>query len=231
MKIRLEKFISSQNFGSRNQVKKMIKAKRIKVDYKIVDDYSFKIDPHINKVLIDNKIIDYKDFIYIVLNKPKGYVCANKDKLNKTVFDLINKYENTNLHIVGRLDKDTTGLVLLTNDGDWSHKLKSPKSNTEKEYNVLLMNKLTNEMVVKIQSNIILGNKILKPIRFLKTSDNSCNVILTEGKYHQIKRMFHFVGNEVLELNRSRIGKFRLEDLKIKIGAWKEININDYNEI
>ncbi|MGL5733116.1 MAG: pseudouridine synthase [Metamycoplasmataceae bacterium] len=229
MKIRLEKFISSQNFGSRNNVKKIIKAKRVMVDGLIIDDYSLKIDPLVNKVSIDNKVIDYKEFIYIVLNKPKDYVCANKDSLNKTVFDLINKYENSNLHIVGRLDKDTTGLVLLTNNGNWSHKLKSPKSNTEKEYNVILKSKLTDEMIIKIQSDIILDKKILKPIKFIQTGDNSCNIILTEGKYHQVKRMFHYVGNEVLELNRTRIGEFKLEDFDIKIGEWKEFDINDYN--
>ncbi|MGL4252091.1 MAG: pseudouridine synthase [Metamycoplasmataceae bacterium] len=227
MKIRLEKFISSQNFGSRNHVRKIIKSRRVQVDGIIVDDYALKIDPSINTILIDDKIIQYKKFIYIALNKPKDYICANKDNFNKTVFDLIDKYESSNLHIVGRLDKNTTGLVLLTNNGDWSHKLKSPNSNTEKEYNVVLKKKLTDEMIRKIQSEIVLDNKILKPIKFIKTSDNSCNVVLTEGKYHQVKRMFHFVGNEVIELNRTRIGKFNLEKLNIKIGQWKEINAND----
>ncbi|MGL5308430.1 MAG: pseudouridine synthase, partial [Metamycoplasmataceae bacterium] len=169
MKIRLDKFMSSQNFGSRNHVKKLIKTKIIAIDGQIVSDNSIKIDPLINKITFKNKIIEYKKFIYIVLNKPKNYVCANKDNLNKTIFDLINKYENLNLHIVGRLDKDTTGMVLLTNNGEWTHKLKAPNSNIEKEYNVILKNELNDEMIEKIQSHIILDNKILKPIKFIKT--------------------------------------------------------------
>ncbi|MGL5205746.1 MAG: pseudouridine synthase [Metamycoplasmataceae bacterium] len=229
MKMRLERFISSQNFGTRSYVKKIIKSKRVQVDGIIVEDYSLKIDPLINKISIDDVIIKYKEFIYIALNKPKDYICANKDNLNKTVFDLINKYKNGNLHIVGRLDKNTTGLVLLTNDGDWSHKLKSPKSNTEKEYNVILKNKITDEMIRKIKSDIVLDNKVLKPIKFIQTGDYSCNVILTEGKYHQVKRMFHLVDNEVIELNRSRIDKLNLKELNIKIGEWKEIDINEYS--
>lgn len=228
MKIRLEKFISSQNFGSRNCVRKSIKSKKVSVNGKITIDYSLKIDPLIDKVKFDNKIIEYKKFIYIALNKPKSYICATKDYLNKTVIELIDGYQDFNLQIVGRLDKDTTGLVLLTNDGDWSHKLKAPKSNTQKEYEVTLKNKLTKMMIEKIQSEFILDNKTLKPIIFIKKSDNKCNIILTEGKYHQIKRMFHLIGNEVIELNRIRIGEFKLEDFKIKIGEWKEIDINKF---
>ncbi|MGL6125181.1 MAG: pseudouridine synthase [Metamycoplasmataceae bacterium] len=226
MKIRLEKFMSSQNFGSRNQVKKIIKSKRVSVDGEIIIDYSFKIDPSSNQVKLDNKVIDYKKFIYIMLNKPKGYVCATKDNFNKTVIELVDKHNNLNLHIVGRLDKDTTGLVILTNNGEWSHKLKSPKSNTEKEYHVTLKDKLSNEMVKKIQSEIILDNKVIKPIKFNQITDNECRVILTEGKYHQIKRMFNFIGNEVIELNRIRIGTFKLDNFNIGLGEWKEIDIN-----
>ncbi|MGL5308661.1 MAG: hypothetical protein ACRC9F_01285, partial [Metamycoplasmataceae bacterium] len=99
----------------------------------------------------------------------------------------------------------------------------APNSNIEKEYNVILKNELNDEMIEKIQSHIILDNKILKPIKFIKTGTKSCNIVLTEGKHHQVKRMFHFVGNEVLELNRSRIGALKLEDYNIKIGEWKEI--------
>lgn len=229
MKMRLEKFMASQNFGSRSEVKKIIKSGDVFVDNQQILDPAFKVDPNQNKISFNNEIIEYKKFLYIALNKPKNYVCASKDNLHSTVLDLVEQYQNFDLHIVGRLDKDTTGLVLLTNDGVWSHKLKSPKSNTEKEYEVTLEKPLDKLMIEKIQSKLILDNKILKPIKFKQTEANKCNVILTEGKYHQVKRMFHLIGNEVTELNRIRIGNFQLKDFNLKPGKWKEINIDLFN--
>ncbi len=222
MKIRLEKFISSQNFGTRSEVKKIIKSGGIFVDNKIQKDGSIKIDPLINRVSINNILIEYHEFIYIALNKPKNYVCATKDNVNLTVIDLIDKYKNMKLHIVGRLDKDTTGLVLLTNNGNWSHKLKSPNSNTNKEYEVTLKKPLDDLMIKKLKSQLILDKKVLKPIMIIKIKLNHCNVILTEGKFHQVKRMFKLVGNEVIELNRISIGEYKLKDFNIPLGNWKE---------
>lgn len=227
MKIRLEKFMSSQNFGTRSEVKKIIKLGYVMVDKKTISNPSFKLDPLTCKVAVNNKDVEYQKYIYIALNKPKNYVCASNDNLHMTIFDLIDSnYKNANLHIVGRLDKDTTGLVIITNDGNWSHKLKSPKSNTEKEYEVVLGKPLTELMIEKIKSQLVLDNKILKPIKFKKTGLNTCNIILTEGKYHQVKRMFHLIDNEVIELNRIRVGDFRLKELNILIGEWREINVN-----
>ena len=226
MNIRLEKMISSQNNWSRKQVKKEIKMGKVLVDNKIQKDPSFKINPLINEVIFNQEKIEYKEFVYIVLNKPKNYVCATKDNFQATVMELIDQYSNLKLHIVGRLDKDTTGMVLLTNDGEWSHKLKSPKANIEKEYEVVLKHDFTESMLIKIQSEMILDNKILKPIKIIKNEKNKCNIILTEGKYHQIKRMFHMVDNEVIELNRIRIGKLNLKELELEIGDWKEIDEN-----
>ncbi len=226
MKIRLEKIISSQNNLSRKQVKKLIQLGNVLVNDKIEKNPSLKIDPLINKVIFNNKIIEYKEFIYIALNKPKKYICATKDNFQPTILELVNEYSHFNLHIAGRLDKDTTGLVLLTNDGNWSYKLKGPKANIEKEYEVTLKHNLTKSMIKQLQGEIILDNKILKPIKIIQKEINTCNIILSEGKYHQIKRMFHLVDNEVVELNRIRIGRLRLEDLDIAIGEWKEINDN-----
>jgi len=157
--------------------------------------------------------------------EPKNYVCANKDNLHLTIFDILSNYKNIVLRIVGRLDKDTTGLILLTNDGNWSHNLKAPKSNIEKEYEVILRNPISNLMIEKINSELILDNKKLKPIIFLQTGFNTCNIILNEGKYHQIKRMFHLVNNDVLELKRIRIGEFKLEEFNLLEGEWKKIKI------
>ncbi len=226
MKKRLEKIISSQNNLSRKEIKKEIKIGNVLVDGQIQKDPAFKINPLINKIVFKNEEIEYQEFIYIVLNKPKNYVCATKDKDQSTIMDLINRYNNFDLHIVGRLDKDTTGIVLLTNDGQWTHELKSPKKNVEKEYEVVLKNNLTEEMIINIQAEMKLDNKILKPIKITNNVMNKCNITLTEGKYHQIKRMFYNVGNEVVELNRIRVGNLKLNDLNLLIGEWKDIDKN-----
>lgn len=225
MNIRLDKFLSSQNLGTRKEVKEIIKNNKIFVNGDIVRDGGLKINTLTDEVKVNNIAITYKAFIYIVLNKPKGYICAATDNKNKTIMELLDTYKNIKLHIVGRLDKDTTGLVILTNDGNWSHNLKSPKSNTEKEYEVVLKKPLSDLMVEKINSELYLDNKKLKPIIFKQTSLTTCNIILTEGKYHQVKRIFHLIDNEVLNLKRIRIGNIKLSDLNIIEGKAKEFLI------
>lgn len=225
MKIRIEKILLSQNFGTRKEVKSIIKKGFVFVNGNIIKDCSLKVDPIIDKLIVNDKEVKYKEFIYIALNKPKDYICATKDNNERTVMTLLEKYKNIKLHIVGRLDKDTTGLVILTNDGNWSHNLKSPKSNTEKEYEVVLKKPLNDLMVKKINSEFYLDNKKLKPIIFKQTSLTTCNIILTEGKYHQVKRMFHLIDNEVLNLKRIRIGNIKLNDLDIIEGKTKEFLI------
>ncbi|MDK2819845.1 MAG: rRNA pseudouridine synthase [Mycoplasmataceae bacterium] len=225
MKIRLDKFLSSQNIGTRSTITKQLKLKKVVVNNQIIQQGSFKIDPELDRVLFDNNIINYCNFIYIAMNKPQNYICANKDKSKQTIIDLIKEPFANSLHIVGRLDIDTTGLVLLTNNGSWTHSLKSPNANIEKEYEVTLKDDITDEMLIKLKSDIFLDNKLLKKVRIEKIYKNTCNIILTEGKYHQIKRMFHYVNNEVIKLKRIRIGIFNLENLNIKEGEWTKIII------
>lgn len=225
MKIRLDKFLSSQNIGTRRAITKQLRLKKVVVNNEIIQQGSFKIDPKLDKVLFNNNVIKYSHFIYIAMNKPKNYICANKDKTKQTIIDLIKEPFAKSLHIVGRLDIDTTGLVLLTNDGGWTHSLKSPNSNIEKEYEVILRNDITQVMLTNLKSDIFLDNKLLKKVKIEKIHKNKCHIILTEGKYHQIKRMFHYVGNEVIKLKRIRIGEFYLKNLNIKEGEWTRIII------
>ncbi len=223
--MRLDKFISSQNFVTRNESKIIIKNENILINGKLIKDIGFIVNPHSDRITINNNIIIYKEFIYIALNKPIGYVSATKDNLYQTVMDIIPKYNGVHLHIVGRLDKDTSGLIILTNNGEWSHKLKSPKSNIEKEYEVSLKKPLTDLMIKKINSELFLDGKKLKPIKINKINNNKCNITLTEGKYHQIKRIFKLIGNEVIKLNRIKIGEFYLEKFNILPGESKEFSI------
>ncbi|MGL4343509.1 MAG: pseudouridine synthase [Metamycoplasmataceae bacterium] len=230
--MRLDKFISLQKITkSRNESRFFIKNKKIFVDNNVIVDPSFLIDPLVNEIKFNGNILKYDEYIYIALNKPKNYVCANKDNFNKSILELIEKKDNKNLHIVGRLDKDTTGLILLTNNGDWTHKLKTPKTNLEKEYYVLLERELTNQMIKDFLSPMKLDGKALKPVKIHQISSFEVNVILVEGKFHQIKRMFHNIGNNVIDLKRIRIGNLKLDDLKIKEKEYVKIDGNIINSL
>ncbi|NQZ29519.1 MAG: rRNA pseudouridine synthase [Mycoplasmatales bacterium] len=224
MKLRLDKYLANQGVGTRSQVKLFIKSKRIFVNGTPQQNTGFKIDPTIDKVEFNHQKIKFKEYIYIALNKPKDFVCANKDNLHQTVFDIVNMYNYRNLFVVGRLDKDTTGLVILTDDGKWAHELKSPKSNTEKEYFVTLKNNVKVEDVSSFNGPMYLDGKLLKPALIKDIEKNKCNVIISEGKFHQIKRMFHKINNEVLELHRTRIKDINLNDFNLKIGEFIEFN-------
>ncbi len=222
MKIRLDKFLTSQRNWTRSQVKPWIKSKRVFVNGISQQDPGFKINPTLDKVEFNHEEIKFQKHVYIALNKPKGFVCANKDNLHKTVFDIVSDYSHRKLFVVGRLDKDTTGLVILTDDGQWAHDLKSPKSNTEKEYFVTLRNNVKTSDVKVFKGPMYLDDKPLKPAFIKNIEKNMCNVILSEGKFHQVKRMFHKVNNEVIELHRTRIKDIDLAKLMLKIGEYKE---------
>ena len=224
MKLRLDKYLANQGMGTRSQVKLFIKSKRVFVNGIPQQNIGYKIDPKIDEIEFNHQKIEFKEHVYIALNKPKSFVCANKDNLHQTVFDIVDAYKHRNLFVVGRLDKDTTGLVILTDDGKWAHELKSPKSNTEKEYFVTLKNNVKPEDVIAFKGPMHLDGKLLKPALIKNIKKNKCDVIISEGKFHQVKRMFHKVNNEVLELHRTRIKDIKLVDFELKIGEFTEFN-------
>lgn len=224
--MRLDKFISNNTLYSRKEVSKIIRLGRVKVNNLVIKDTSFHINSS-DSVSIDNNPINKIDFFYIVMNKPKGYVCSNSNIDGESVLNLIDPIFLKDIHIVGRLDKDTTGLVLLTNDGSFTHKIKSPKSNVEKEYEVELSDKFTKQMHDTLKSGIKLDNKIIKPFEIKNIRSNKINIVLCEGKYHQIKRMFAIVNNPVINLNRIRINNFILDEQKIPLGSYILIKKED----
>ena len=210
---RLDKVISSQTEFSRKDVKKLVNERRIKVNGILVNKSDIKIDPQNTSILIDNEILEVVQNIYLVLNKPKGYVSAIKDKKDLTVIDLIpEKYLSRNIFPVGRLDKDTTGLLLLTDDGNFAHNITSPKKHIKKVYEVLTDIELTENMIKKFKSGIELNDGKCEPALLEITGKNTALVTISEGRYHQIKRMFGCVGAKVLELKRIKIGQFILPD-------------------
>lgn len=210
--MRLDRFISNFSSYSRSEAKKIIARGKIDINNKKVKDSSYQVKED-DEVLMFGKAVKKFENIYYVLDKPKGYVTSTKEEGHKLVIDLIpEEYENYDLKPVGRLDKDTTGLLILTNDNDFIHKMTSPKNEIEKVYVVTLADPIKDEYTSALKNGIELkdGTKCKSAIMEV-ISDNECKLTLTEGKYHQVKRMFGALGNKVVELRRIKFGEYELK--------------------
>ena len=164
-------------------------------------------------VLLDGREISYREFMYIMLNKPQGYVSATEDKKQKTVLDILDpSYSRYQLFPVGRLDIDTEGFLLLTNDGDLAHNMLSPNKNVGKTYFLRLEKPITDKEMEALETGVDIGGCITKPAKAERISQNEINLTITEGKFHQIKRMAKAVGNEIVYLKRIAYGNFYLDE-------------------
>ncbi len=212
---RLDKIIATQFNISRRDARIAIKRGKVKVFDKTVRDFGFLTDVNA-EISFDGQALCYKEHIYILMNKPKGVLSASSDKSKKTVVDLVpDELRRQGLFPVGRLDKDTTGFLIITDDGDFAHKAISPKYEVYKSYIVTLDGALTEKMVTDFSDGIVLsdGTQCRKAVLEI-LSKNTARVKICEGKYHQIKRMFGVVGLGVNELKRESIGGLSLpEDL------------------
>lgn len=212
--IRLDKFISNQSLLSRSQARKAVFCGRVTVDGQTADKPDLKIDDTKAVVTLDGQEITYEKFVYLIMNKPKGVLSATNDKRDKTVVDLLPEiYSNRNIFPAGRLDKDSTGMILLTDDGDFAHRITGPKHHIEKSYIVELDGKITKEVIDGFRDGVTLydGQECLSAVCEAITPFKA-RVILTEGKYHQIKRMFGVYDLGVVSLHRERIGDFFLPE-------------------
>lgn len=213
---RLDKILSSQGICSRKEAKALVMKQKIKINGTLARRSDIKIDPDCDIIEVDGAAVEYRHFVYIMMNKPKGVLSASNDRNAKTVIDLLpDNYKRNGLFPAGRLDKDTTGLLIITDDGDFAHRMLSPKKHVYKLYNATLDGELKDNMVQTLENGIELadGTKF-KPARisFPDNSDRtSVNIEICEGKYHQVKRMFEFVGLFVTELKRIRIGSLYLD--------------------
>ncbi|GAA5445329.1 ribosomal small subunit pseudouridine synthase A [Microbulbifer sp. NBRC 101763] len=198
---------------SRSDVKRAAKAERISVNGEIVTDPAAKVQAG-DALYLDGEPLHEPGPRYIMLNKPLGYVSATKDGEHPTVLDLIDEPNKSKLHIAGRLDIDTTGLVLLTDDGQWSHKVTSPNHHCDKTYYAMLAERIEEDAVAKFAKGIWLNNekKRTKPAKLEILYANEVRLTIGEGRYHQVKRMFAALGNRVLELHRERIGDISLDE-------------------
>lgn len=216
-KQRLDKFIANQLIIPRSVVRKGIYRGLATVNDTVVRDIAFSIDSENDSIAYDGTKIGYKEYVYILMNKPKGVLSAATDKSRKTVVDLVPEHlKRQDIAPVGRLDKDTTGLLLITDDGVFAHNCISPKKEISKSYIVTLDGDINDEMIQKFKTGITLVDGTMCKSAILERIDkNIARVIISEGKYHQVKRMFGIVGLGVNELHREAIGGLRLpNDLK-----------------
>lgn len=223
--IRLDKFFSETGTLSRSETAKAVKLGQILVDGERVKTSDVKINENKSVVTYLGQVINYQKYVYIMLNKPEGVISATEDKSQKTVLDLLpEKYKKMNLFPCGRLDKDTLGLVILTNDGESGHKALAPKSHVKKTYLFECADELSSENEFKIEQGILLKDGyITKPCEIEMIDSKKGKITLTEGKYHEIKRMLGAVGNKITYLERISFGDIML-DANLKRGEWRELN-------
>ena len=204
---RLDKIISTQFNVSRREARRDIKIGKVTVEGEIVKDFGFLTSPDAN-IIYCGQALEYKEHIYLIMNKPAGIISASTDKARETVVDLVpDEFKRKGLFPVGRLDRDTTGLLLITDDGDFAHKVMAPKKQIFKTYVAELDGEVTNEMCEEFKNGIVLADGSECQKAELIPMDNNCATIkICEGKYHQIKRMFGVVGLGVNSLKRTAVG-------------------------
>ena len=228
---RLDKIISSQTNYSRKDVKDLVKKKSVLVNGEVVLKSDIKIDSSIDKIVILGKELVFKKYIYLMLNKPKGYVSASFDKNDKTVLELVpDKYKHRNLFPAGRLDKDTTGLMIITDDGEFAHNILSPIKHISKTYNVTIDIPMNKDMVIGFKNGVNLSDGECKSASLEITGKHTGIVILTEGRYHQIKRMFGCFGAKVTELERIKMGNFSLPN-DLALGEVREFTLEELDSV
>lgn len=223
--MRLDNFLTKALGVSRSEAVKIIKNKQIAVNEKIVIKKDTYIDEQKDIVKYNNQIIEYKEFIYIMLNKPKGYLSATKDLKDKTVIDLIDIKRE--IFPVGRLDKDTEGLMLLTNNGKYAHYLTSPNHHVIKKYYVEVEKDIQEEEIKLFCNGLEIRDGkdelyITKEAKLELITNKTCYVYISEGKFHQIKRMFEKINNKVLYLKRVKFGEIEL-DPTLQLGEYREL--------
>lgn len=213
---RLDKLIASQGKLSRSDVKKMVKSGRVTVDGAVPKSADIKVDAEKSVIALDGKELCYKKHIYIMLNKPQGVISASNDKTQKTVVDLVPaELYRDGLFPAGRLDGDTVGFVLITDDGDFAHRILSPKNHIMKTYHATLRAPLTDEDIEHFKKGVELSDGTLcleAEVRMLPDTESpTAEVKICEGKYHQVKRMFAALGNKVVYLKRVKMGQLDLD--------------------
>lgn len=230
--MRLDKFLSHHLGISRNLVNKELKAANVTVNDQIIKSGSYQITTEDVIKYQDNVIEQITEKRYFMLNKPQGYVCSTDDLEHPTIAYFIDEPMADKLHAAGRLDLDTTGLVLLTDDGQWSHRITAPKHHCQKTYLVSVESPLTESLITQFEQGLQLNGEkdLTKPAQLEIISEYQARLTISEGKYHQVKRMFAAVGNHVVALHRQKIGSIELDIAEGEYRPLTEEEINSINE-
>lgn len=229
--MRLDKYLAHANAGSRKEVKQMIRKGFVEINGVVCKKDDVHVDETKDIITLDGEEISYQKYYYIMLNKPDGCVSATQDNLHPTVMDLLDIHLPKDMFPVGRLDIDTQGLLLLTNDGVLSHALLSPKKHVEKEYEVVLDAPLSQEDIVLLENGTIcLDDEPVYPAKVKLIEPTLIHLIISQGKFHQVKRMIHTVGHEVLGLKRIRMGNLCLDET-LAPGEWRYLSDDELERL
>lgn len=230
--MRLDKFLSNAGVGSRSQVKILIKKGQVSVNDVKAKSGDDIVDENTDVVLCQGKRISLEKYRYFMLNKPAGVVSATEDNLDKTVLDCLSKEDARDMFPVGRLDKDTTGLMLLTNDGELSHNLLSPRKHVDKTYYVTCKYEVTEEQLDMLRKGVDIGDdKITLPaLARAGAQTNELYLTIREGRFHQVKRMLQSVGNKVTALKRLSMGSLKLDE-NLKPGEYRTLTAEELKDL
>ncbi|WP_414053420.1 pseudouridine synthase [Macrococcus equi] len=232
--MRLDKFLSNHGLGSRKDVKLLLKKKFVRVNDVIVTKSDIKINPEQDEIMVQGEVIHFEPYIYLMLNKPAGVISSTQDK-ERTVIDLITNYQHYELHPVGRLDKDTEGLLILTNDGNFTHDVLSPKKHVNKTYYARINGLVTNETIMQFAQGVTLddGYHTMPGELTIISADaqnmtSEIELVIQEGKFHQVKRMFEAVNMKVTYLKRIKMGELLLDNNLAK-GDYRKLTQDEIN--
>ena len=226
-KLRVDKVLSNLGYGTRSEIKKDCKHGMVSVNGKVVSNPGLQVDPEADEILYNGERVNYREFIYLMMNKPNGYISATFDRHDPIVLDLIDgEYMVFEPFPVGRLDKDTEGLLVLTNDGQLAHRVLSPKKHVPKKYFAKVDGKVTEEDIEAFKNGVTLddGYETMPAELEILKSDEMSEIELTihEGKFHQVKRMFESVGKKVVYLKRLSMGGLVLDE-SLELGEYREL--------
>ncbi|MBC8079679.1 MAG: rRNA pseudouridine synthase [Gorillibacterium sp.] len=229
---RLDKVLGHSGFGTRREIKESVRRGLVTVNARVVKDSGIQVNPEIDEIIVNGEVAVYREYVYLMLNKPPGVVSATEDAKERTVIDLLgSQYSHLELFPVGRLDKDTEGLLLLTNDGKLAHQLLSPRKHVPKTYYADVEGKVTEEDIALFRKGVELDDSYITlpaELRILQSGDPDSHLLskiqltIHEGKFHQVKRMFLSVGKTVVYLKRLSMGSLQLDE-SLPIGEYREL--------
>lgn len=236
--MRIDKLLSHMGFGSRREVKELLKKSVVEVNGQRTKDGKFNVNEEADKVVVSGEPVVYQEFFYYMLNKPQGVISATEDRSQSTVLDLFSKGDyRSDLFPVGRLDKDTVGLLLITNDGELAHELLSPKKHVDKTYQAKIQGTVNSQDQVAFAEGLILKNgevcqgaqlTILDTIS--EKEQSIIRLVIQEGKFHQVKRMFEAVDKKVIALKRETMGSLMLDETLTQ-GAYRKLTDSEIIEL